>query len=588
MKVLDKVCYPSDLKGLELEDLKLLIKELREELILHVSKTGGHLGASLGVAELTIALHYVFDTPTDRIIWDTGHQSHIHKMVTGRRDKIPSMRKKGGISCFTSIKESEYDVFGTGHSSTSISVASAIAKARDMEGDKYFVIPVIGDGALSAGMAFEGLNNLVLLDMTRVLIIVNDNGMSISKSVGGITRYLDLLASGCTKANFFEDIGYKYIGVVDGHDLESLISVLVSVRDCELDKPVVLHVRTKKGYSLYLNGGMSKDAFHAVQKFDYDKKLFNKSTVSGKTYTSFFVDALQEIMLLDKKVVAITAAMSIGTGLDSLPNQSRVFDVGIAEQHAVTFAAGFASVGYLPICAIYSTFLQRGFDQMIHDVAIQNLPVIFCVDRAGFVGGDGATHNGCFDLMFTVNIPNMTVMVPVNGIELSKMLFFAYRERRGPVVIRYPKGIPDVILDNVLDIEYGTGTLEKDLGDNVVFLVLGPMLKIALEASDILYSEHGIASKVFNARFAKPIDHENILRFVRSASMIVTIEDGGRGAFSSAVLELLSQHNLLSKNFYSMVYPDSFVEHDSVENIKNEIGFTTEYIVHHVVNNLFR
>ncbi len=588
--LLDRVLTPADLRTLPLADLRQVADELRFETISAVSETGGHLGAGLGVVELTTALHYVFNTPDDRLIWDVGHQAYPHKILTGRRRLIRTLRKGGGLSGFTKRSESQYDPFGAAHSSTSISAALGMAVARDLKAGSNQVIAVIGDGAITAGMAYEALNNAGSSG-SRLLVILNDNDMSIAPPVGALSQYLtklhgaeayahvrerarlddaveraEAVAEGkAPGATLFEKLGFVYLGPVDGHDLDTLVPLLEAIRDHDRAQPILLHVRTQKGFG-YKPAETSADRGHAVGKFDVASGQQAKGAARAPTYTKVFADALIAEAKADSRILAITAAMPSGTGVDLFEKvfPDRTFDVGIAEQHAVTFAAGLAAEGYRPFCAIYSTFLQRAYDQVVHDVAIQKLPVRFAMDRAGLVGADGATHAGTFDIAYLTCLPNMTVMAPADEAELMHMVATAAAHDSGPIAFRYPRGeglgvaLPE--RGDVLPI--GKGRVVREGGD-VAILSFGTRLSASLAAADHLASR-GIACTVADARFAKPLDVELVRRLVRQHDMLITIEEGANGGFGSLVATYLVNNDLIRSGFRlrTLTLPDVFQEHD--------------------------
>ncbi len=619
--ILDTVNSPEDIKNLSSNDLSELADNLREKLIEVVSRTGGHLGANLGVVELTIALHYIFDTPRDKIIWDVGHQSYIHKFLTGRKDKLFTLKQPGGISGFTKRAESEYDVFGAGHSSTSISAAFGFAKARDFNKEKHEVISVIGDGAISAGMAYEAMNNVAASD-TKLIVILNDNKMSIAPAVGAMSNHLSKLVDSkpyltahnfdkrISKAmpefvtscidgvekniktegmNFFEEMGFHYLGPVDGHDLESLIFILKNVRDSELsDKPFLIHVVTEKGRGFSSPNISSKENYHAVGKFDPKTCIQDKKN-TPKTYSTVFVDSLIEIAAIDKKVIAITAAMTSGTGLDKFGQEfpDRLFDVGIAEQHAVTFSAGLACAGFKPFCAIYSTFLQRAYDQVIHDVVIQSLPVRFIIDRAGLVGGDGDTHAGSFDLAYLGILPNIVVMAPSTSQELCSMINTAYTIDHCPSAIRYPRGSAANIYfknDNIHKLEIldiGKANIIKK-GKDVAILSLGTRLEEVLVAYDKL-KEDGYHPTVVDMRFLKPMDTSLIKELLHDHKSFVTVEEGSTGGFANAFMSYLNSIDMLSKVKVKVIhFPDVLLGQGDVKSIYEDIGLNAGGIVRSV------
>jgi 1-deoxy-D-xylulose-5-phosphate synthase len=569
--LLDCIELPSDLRQLRAQQLRQVADELRTAVIDTVSVTGGHFGAGLGVVELTVALHYVFETPRDRVIWDVSHQAYPHKILTGRRDRITTLRQGGGLSGFTRRVESPYDPFGAAHSSTSVSASLGMAVARELGGGDNHVIAVIGDGAMSAGMAYEAMNNAGARS-TRLLVILNDNEMSISPPVGALNQHLRGLAAPADGerrtpqgGTLFEALGFHYLGPIDGHDVDKLVSTLSAVRDEVDERPVLLHVVTQKGHG-YHPAANSADKGHAVAKFDVATGVQAKSPPKAPSYTRVFADSLIAEATKDPKVVAITAAMASGTGLDLFEKRfpERMFDVGIAEQHAVTFAAGLATEGYKPFCAIYSTFLQRAYDQVVHDVAIQNLPVRFAMDRAGLVGSDGATHAGSFDLAYLCCLPNFTVMAPSDEVELMHMVATAAAHDSGPIALRYPRG-EGLGLDmpehgQVLPI--GKGRVVRE-GKDVAILSLGGRLQACLSAAEHLHSR-GVSCTVADARFAKPIDEALIRRLVRNHRMLITIEEGAIGGFGSQVLDYVVNNDLARSGFVmrTMKLPDVFLDHD--------------------------
>ncbi|HEY0106841.1 MAG TPA: 1-deoxy-D-xylulose-5-phosphate synthase [Rhizomicrobium sp.] len=565
--LLDAVVYPADLRRLDKSQLRQFADELRAELIDAVSVSGGHFGAGLGVVELTVALHYVFDTPNDRVIWDVGHQAYPHKILTGRRMRIRTIRKGGGLSGFTRRSESEYDPFGAAHSSTSVSAGLGMAVGRDLLGKDNHVIAVIGDGAMSAGMAYEAINNAGWLK-SRLLVVLNDNNMSIAPATGALNAHLnDLAARGSGEHTVFEKLGMTHIGPLDGHDVLALVAALEAIRD-GAPEPVLLHIVTAKGKG-YAPAENAPDRGHANTGFDVATGALKKSPSKAPTYTAIFAKALIAEAQADPKVVAITAAMPSGTGLDSFGKAfpGRTFDVGIAEQHAVTFAAGLATEGLRPFAVIYSTFLQRAYDQVVHDVAIQNLPVRFALDRAGLVGADGATHAGAFDLAYLCCLPNFVVMAPSDEAELMHMTATAAAHDSGPIALRYPRGegtgaaLPE--RGQVLPI--GKGRVVRD-GKEVAILSLGTRLGAALAAADQL-AQKGISCTVADARFAKPIDTDLVRRLVRHHGMLVTVEEGSTGGFGAQVLHFIANEGLLRPGFdiRTMTLPDLFQEHDSPE-----------------------
>ena len=598
---LDRVSVPSDLRNLSLEQLRQVADELRAETVDVVSTTGGHLGASLGVIELTVAIHAVFDTPADRLIWDVGHQAYPHKILTGRRDRIRTLRQPGGLSGFTRRSESEYDPFGAAHSSTSISAGLGMAVARDLKGEpERQVIAVIGDGAMSAGMAYEAMNNAGAL-RSRLVVILNDNDMSIAPPVGAMSAYLSRLMSSrsflslrdaaarmakhfpagiertarraeeyargiLTGGTLFEELGFYYVGPIDGHNLEHLLPVLRNVRDAEDPGPILVHVITRKGHG-YAPAEASSDKYHGVSKFNVITGEQVKAPPGPPSYTRVFADALIAEAEADDRVVAITAAMPAGTGLDRFAARfpGRSFDVGIAEQHAVTFAAGMATEGMKPFCAIYSTFLQRAYDQVVHDVAIQSLPVRFALDRAGLVGADGATHAGSFDLAYLGCLPGFVIMAPSDEAELMHMVATAATIGDRPSAVRYPRGegtgVARPARGEVLPI--GRGRVLRE-GSSVAILSLGPRLADALRAADEL-AARGLSTTVVDARFAKPLDVRLVEQLARHHEVLITVEEGSAGGFSSTVLQHLATSGLLDHGLKlrPMVFPDRFIDHNS-------------------------
>ena len=620
--LLDTVSTPEELRGLRPDQLRQLSDELRAETISAVSTTGGHLGAGLGVVELTVALHYVFDTPRDRLIWDVGHQAYPHKIITGRRDRIRTLRQGGGLSGFTRRAESEYDPFGAAHSSTSISAALGFATANRLSGAPGKAIAVIGDGAMSAGMAYEAMNNAQAAG-NRLVVILNDNDMSIAPPVGGLSHYLARLVSSgkyltvrhlaqrfarklpdslhtlarkteefarglATGGTLFEELGFYYVGPVDGHNVEALVQILENVRDAA-EGPMLVHVVTKKGKG-YAPAEAAADKYHGVQKFDVISGVQAKAPAGPPSYTSVFAKALIAEAERDGRVVGITAAMPSGTGLDKFAEKfpDRMFDVGIAEQHAVTFAAGLAAQGYRPFCAIYSTFLQRAYDQVVHDVAIQNLPVRFAMDRAGLVGADGATHAGSFDLAFLGTLPNFVVMAAADESELVHMIHTMALHDSGPIAVRYPRGngtgvpLPEV----PQRLEIGKGRLVRE-GKKVAILSLGTRLAEAEKAADILESK-GLSTTVADLRFAKPLDEELIRRLLTTHEVAVTIEEAAIGGFGAHVLTLASDAGLIDAGLKlrTMRLPDRFQDQDKPERQYEEAGLDAAGIVDTVLKAL--
>ena len=596
--LLDTITDTKDVRALPEESLRQLADELRADVISAVAQTGGHLGAGLGVIELTVALHHVFDTPRDRVIWDVGHQAYPHKILTGRRGEITTLRQEGGLSGFTKRSESDYDPFGAGHSSTSISAGLGMAVARDLDGRNNNVIAVIGDGSMSAGMAFEALNNAGAMK-SNLIVILNDNDMSIAPPVGAMSAYLSELISsrpfhsirGLVKEvasrfpaevertakraknlardivsghSLFSELGFFHIGPIDGHDLEHLLPVLKNLRDGEVSGPILVHVVTEKGKG-HPFSGPSVEKYHAVPRFDVITGEQIKASGNKPSFTAVFADTLVRLAERDPKIVAITAAMPSGTGLDKMMKAcpGRVFDVGIAEQHAVTFAAGLATEGFRPFAAIYSTFLQRGYDQLVHDVAVQNLPVRFAIDRAGLVGADGATHAGVFDLAYLSCLPNMVIACPADEAELVHMTTTLAAYDGGPSAVRYPRGSgTGVDLPSEGDIlTLGKGRILSH-GQDIALLSLGTMLSVAEEVADRL-ADDGISVTLADARFAKPFDTE-MLRFLASKHQaMLIIEEGSSGGFSALVMQFLANEGLLDKGLRVRVatLPDSFIDH---------------------------
>jgi 1-deoxy-D-xylulose-5-phosphate synthase len=590
LPLLDQIRVPADLRRFAKADLKQIADELRAETLDAVSVTGGHLGAGLGVIELTVALHYVFNTPADRLIWDVGHQAYPHKILTGRRERIRTLRQGGGLSGFTKRSESEYDPFGAAHSSTSISAALGMAVARDLDGGDNHVIAVIGDGAMSAGMAYEAMNNAGARAQGRLLVILNDNEMSIAQPVGALNTHLVKLAGAKASGSMFETLGFRYLGPIDGHDLDQLTAALEAIRDDE-PAPVLLHVLTKKGHG-YAPAAASADKLHAVGKFDVATGVQMKSQPGAPTYTRVYADALVAEAARDDKIVAITGAMPGGTGVDVFEKHfpDRTFDVGIAEQHAVTFAAGLATEGYKPFCTIYSTFLQRAYDQIVHDVAIQKLPVRFAIDRAGLVGADGATHAGSFDLAYLSCLPGFVVMAPSDEAELVHMVATAAAYDDGPIAFRYPRGegvgVELPMRGEVLPI--GKGRIVRE-GKDICILSVGTRLQAALAAADRLLSR-GISCTVADARFVKPIDEALIARLVRSHSMMITVEEGSTGGFGSQVLSYVVNNQLMKPGFIlrTLTLPDIFQDHDDQQRQYDEAGLNASSIVRIIESGLIR
>jgi len=622
--LLNQVNFPKDLKKFSLPEIKQLAEELRFEVIDKVSKTGGHLGAGLGVVELTCALHYVFNTPIDKLIFDVGHQAYPHKILTGRRDKMLTIRQADGLSGFTKRSESEYDPFGAGHSSTSISSALGIAVGKKFKNEKSHVIAVIGDGAMSAGMAYEALNNAGALEDqffhdNRLIVILNDNDMSIAPPTGAMAHYFSRLVASksylkirdfskkivdklpnaigkfprkfekATKewwmgGNIFEELGFYYIGPIDGHNLEVLIPILENIRDDKASDPILIHCITQKGKGL--NEEMpSSDKLHAVSKFDLDTKIQQTPTANKLSLSKIFGKKLALLANDDDKILAITAAMPTGTGLDqfSAIHPQKIFDVGIAEQHAVTFSAGLACEGLKPYCAIYSTFLQRAYDQVVHDVAIQKLPVRFIIDRAGFVGADGPTHAGSFDIAFLINLPHFILMAPSDAQELIKMLNTVNNINEQPSAIRFPRQDSDLAIDfaDKEILEIGKGRIIQQ-GEKIAILSYGTILDNVLSASKIIHQQFNLTITIADARFAKPFDIDLITKLIQTHSKLIIIEEGAIGGFASAVSQFLINHNLLNINncqLKLMNCSDKFIEQNSIANMQREAGIGIESIV---------
>jgi 1-deoxy-D-xylulose-5-phosphate synthase len=588
--ILDRIINPADIRALDERDLERLSREVRDEIISAASQTGGHFGAGLGVVELTVAVHYVFNTPVDRLIWDVSHQAYPHKVLTGRRQALRSIRKRGGLYGFTKRSESEYDPFGAAHSSTSISAGLGMAVARDLKGQHNHVIAIIGDGAISGGMAYEAMNHAGTQG-SRLIVIVNDNGMSIAPAVGALSRHLNDLKSdsrlnkGNQNASFFETLGFEHIGPIDGHDIGQLVRTLKMLRNDSSTTPVIVHVVTEKGKGHPFKKP-DAEKYHAVTSFDPDTLEFAKPKAKIPSYTSVFASSLIEHAKDDEKIVAITASMPSGTGLDKFgevfPN--RMFDVGIAEQHAVTFAAGMATEGMKPFCAIYSTFLQRGYDQVVHDVALQNLPVRFAIDRAGLVGQDGATHAGSFDLCYMSALPNMVVMAPSDAVELRRMVSTAVAYDDGPIAFRYPRGdisgIDDPLERRPLEIGKGRIVLE---GNDVAIINLGGRMAACFEAASDLEAL-GISTTLADARFAKPIDTDLIERLVKAHETVVIVEEGSIGGFTSHVLHHLAIQNLLGRaKIVPITLPDSFIAHGTPAEQYKDAGLDPTGIVTRVI-----
>ncbi len=614
-KYLDKVNFPSDIKKLSIDELKILSEEIRKEMIEAVSITGGHLGAGLGVVELTVALHYVFDTPNDKLIWDVGHQSYPHKIITGRKDKIRTIRQGKGLSGFTKRSESEYDPFGAAHSSTSISSALGIAVANKLSNKSNDVVAVIGDGAISAGMAYEAMNNAGI-SKTKMIVVLNDNDMSIAKPVGAMRAYLakllsgklyfsfreilkfiisafskrfsaqagkaeDFLRSAFTGGTLFNSLGFYYVGPIDGYDLNSLISVLKNAKESNHEGPIMIHIKTEKGkgYSFAEN---ALDRYHGVSKFNIKTGIQEKSKSNIPSYTKVFANTLIKHAEKDSKIIGITAAMPSGTGIDLFGEKfpKRMFDVGIAEQHAVTFAAGLATEGFKPFAAIYSTFLQRAYDQVVHDVAIQSLPVRFAIDRAGLVGADGPTHAGSFDITYLSTLPNFVVMAASDESELVKMISTSVDINDRPSAFRYPRGLGIGTELPPIDqkLEIGKGRVIQE-GKKLAIINFGARLKECLNASSGL-KKKGVNITIVDARFAKPLDEKLIWQIATDHDSIITIEEGSIGGFGSHVAKFLSEKNLLDTGlkFRTMILPDKFIDHDKPELMYKIAGLDSKAI----------
>jgi len=623
--LLDQVNYPADFRKFTPAQLRQLADELRSEMISAVGTTGGHLGSGLGVVELTVALHHVFNTPEDRLVWDVGHQAYPHKIITGRRDRIRTLRQGGGLSGFTKRSESEYDPFGTAHSSTSISAALGFAVANKLAGTPGRGIAVIGDGAMSAGMAYEAMNNAAAAG-NRLVVILNDNDMSIAPPVGGLSAYLARLVSSrpflhlrdlakrisrrlpeplhkaakrtdeyargmAMGGTLFEELGFYYVGPIDGHNLEQLIPVLENVRDAA-EGPCLIHVVTQKGKG-YAPAEAAADKYHGVQKFNVVTGEQVKPVASAPAYQNVFGETLAKLADSDPRIVAITAAMPSGTGVDKFAHAhpERTFDVGIAEQHAVTFAAGLAAQGMRPFCAIYSTFLQRAYDQVVHDVAIQNLPVRFAIDRAGLVGADGATHAGSFDITYLASLPNMIVMAAADEAELAHMTYTAACHDSGPIAFRYPRGngtgVPLPAVPEYLAIGKGRVVRGSEKGGKVAILSLGTRLAEALKAADTLEAK-GLATTVADLRFVKPLDNDLIRRLMASHEVVVTIEEGAIGGLGAHVLTMASDEGLTDAGLKirTMRLPDQFQDHDAPDKQYDKAGLNAPHIVETVLKAL--
>ncbi|MEL0116618.1 MAG: 1-deoxy-D-xylulose-5-phosphate synthase [Pelagibacteraceae bacterium] len=618
-RLLDQIEYPADLRKLNKDQLEQVSQELREELIDVVSETGGHLGAGLGVVELTIAIHYVFNTPKDKLVWDVGHQCYPHKIITGRKKLIRTLRKGGGLSGFTKRSESEYDPFGAAHSSTSISSTLGMAVAKKLSNDNNNVIAVIGDGAISAGMAYEAMNNAGALK-SKLIVILNDNDMSIARPVGAMSKYLAKLLSGkmyfsfretiklilssfskrfsrktgkaedllrglVTGGTLFSELGFYYIGPIDGHDVNNLVSILENVKNSKHEGPILIHALTQKGKG-YKPAEESGDKYHGVTKFNVATGEQVKSKSNAPSYTKIFAETLVKHASQDTKIIGITGAMPSGTGMDIFEKKfpERMFDVGIAEQHAVTFAAGLATEGYKPFAAIYSTFLQRAYDQVVHDVAIQSLPVRFAIDRAGLVGADGPTHAGSFDVTYLSTLPNFVVMAASDESELVKMVNTAVKINDRPCAFRYPRGngvgieLPDI--NETLEI--GKGRIVRS-GKHAAIISLGARLEECKKAAEVL-SAKGIELTIVDARFAKPLDEKLIMEVATTHEAVVTIEEGSIGGFGSHVSQLLSDRGVFDNGlkFRSMILPDTFLDQDTPEAMYQKAGLDSSSIVNKI------
>ena len=623
-KFLKNINFPSDLKKVSENDLQELSDEVRKEMINAVSETGGHLGAGLGVVELTVALHYIFDTPNDKLIWDVGHQTYPHKILTGRKNKIKTLRQGKGLSGFTKRTESEYDPFGAAHSSTSISSALGIAEANKLANKSNNVIAVIGDGAISAGMAYEAMNNAGA-SKTKMIVILNDNDMSIAKPVGAMRTYLakllsgkiyfslretfklitsafskrfsakagkaeDFLRSAVTGGTMFNSLGFYYVGPIDGHDLNVLLPILKNAKESKYEGPIMIHVKTQKGKG-YSYAEKAIDHYHGVSKFNVTTGEQEKNTTNFPAYTKVFANTLVKHAQKDSKIVGITAAMPGGTGMDIFAKEfpKRMFDVGIAEQHAVTFSAGLATEGFKPYAAIYSTFLQRAYDQVVHDVAIQSLPVRFAIDRAGLVGADGSTHAGSFDITYLSTLPNFIVMAASDEAELVKMINTSVDINDKPSAIRYPRGsgigldLPSI--DEKIAI--GKGRIIQE-GKQICILSLGTRLEECKIAAEDLKNK-GISTTIIDARFAKPLDQELILKCAREHEVMITIEEGSIGGFGSHVKNLLAEKGIFDRGlkFRSMTLPDIFIEQDSPKKMYDIAGLNASHISKKILNLLF-
>ena len=621
--LIKKINFPADLRKYKKENLKQISDELRDELIDVVSETGGHLGAGLGVVELTVALHYVFDTPKDKLVWDVSHQCYPHKLITGRRDRIKSLRKGGGLSGFTKRTESEYDPFGAAHSSTSISSTLGMAVAKKLSNNKNNVVAVIGDGAMSAGMAYEAMNNAGALK-SKLIVVLNDNDMSIARPVGAMSNYLakllsgklyfslretvkmvissfskrfsqkagkaeDLLRNVVTGGTLFSELGFYYVGPIDGHDVENLVQIFENVKKSDHQGPILIHVRTQKGKG-YKPAEESGDKYHGVSKFNISTGIQSKSKTNLPSYTKVFAETLIKHAEQDTKIIGITGAMPSGTGLNLFEKKfpDRTFDVGIAEQHAVTFAAGLATEGYKPYAAIYSTFLQRAYDQVVHDVALQSLPVRFAIDRAGLVGADGPTHAGSFDITYLSTLPNFVVMAASDEAELVKMINTSVNINDRPSAFRYPRGngvgtkLPSI--NEILEI--GKARIVKE-GKKVAILNFGTRLEECIKASEKLLAK-GIDCTIIDARFAKPLDEKLIMEIATNHEVLITIEEGSIGGFGSHVMQFLSDRGVFDTGlkFRSMILPDIFIDQDTPEKMYQIAGLDSLSIIDKVEETL--
>ena len=622
-QIIKQINFPADLRKFKKNDLKQISNELRDELIDIVSETGGHLGAGLGVVELTVALHYVFDTPKDKLVWDVSHQCYPHKIITGRRDRIKTLRKGGGLSGFTKRTESEYDPFGAAHSSTSISSTLGMAVAKKLSNNNNNVVAVIGDGAMSAGMAYEAMNNAGALK-SKLIVILNDNDMSIARPVGAMSNYLakllsgklyfnlretikmvisafskrfsqkagkaeDLLRNIVTGGTLFSELGFYYVGPVDGHDVDNLVQILENVKNSNHQGPVLIHVRTQKGKG-YKPAEDSGDKYHGVSKFNISTGEQIKSKSNIPSYTKVFAETLIKHAEQDTKIIGITGAMPSGTGLNLFQKKfpDRTFDVGIAEQHAVTFAAGLATEGYKPYAAIYSTFLQRAYDQVVHDVALQSLPVRFAIDRAGLVGADGPTHAGSFDITYLSTLPNFVVMAASDDAELVKMINTSVNINDRPSAFRYPRGnVIGMELPSIKDIlEIGKGRIIQE-GKKVAILNFGTRLDECKKAAEKLFNQ-GIDCTIVDARFAKPLDEKLIMEIATNHEVLITIEEGSIGGFGSHVMQLLSDRGVFDRGlkFRSMILPDIFIDQDSPEKMYEVAGLDSSSIINKVEETL--